>query len=148
MDGRELRLIELLDQLQQLNPALTGDTDMLIAARISLRAGDGHLVGVDALLSDKALDALNAALAAVLAHAQSQCPDDALSATGTVPDTASVETPELPELNPLALAELNAHFDGIDSGSFLEDAEKAEDREAAGHAFDTLVLGDDVDGAL
>lgn len=75
MDRSTFLLTELLTELQKLNPALTGDTDLPIAGRLNLRAGDGHLVGGDALLSEKALEALLDAVKAVNAYAEGRDPN-------------------------------------------------------------------------
>jgi hypothetical protein len=75
MDRSTYLLGQLLDELQKLNPIVTGSTEPPVAARISLRAGNGHLVGGDALLCEKALDALLDAVRSLNAYAQHAGPD-------------------------------------------------------------------------
>jgi hypothetical protein len=78
MDSSPYLLSELLDELQKLNPTLTGDTDHPVGARLSLRAGDGRLVGGDAILSEKAIHALLDAVKAVNAYASQDVPDEGI----------------------------------------------------------------------
>lgn len=76
MDAAPYLLSQLLDELQKLNPTLTGDTDLPVAGRLSLRAGNGQLIGGDALLSEKAINALLDAVKAVNEYASQVVPDE------------------------------------------------------------------------
>ncbi|MFD5899143.1 hypothetical protein [Streptomyces sp. NPDC060366] len=101
MDRATFLLTELLTELQKLNPALTGDIDLPVAGRLNLRAGNGQLVGGDALLSETALEALLDAVKALNAYAESQ-PEPTL--TGN--DTLRIFDETVTQLHPNAVTQI------------------------------------------
>lgn len=108
MDRSTFLLTELLTELQKLNPALTGDTDHPIAGRLNLRAGNGHMVGGDALLSEPALEALVDAMKSLNAYAATQpqaAQDD---------DTLRIFDATVTEARPETIAEITDLYADLD----------------------------------
>lgn len=91
MTPQELRALELYHQLTNLSPD-NGET----AARITIRAADGRLVG-DVRLNGQDLDALTDAVVSLNAYARD-------------------ERDNAQQLHPDALADLEAHFASVDLG--------------------------------
>ena len=91
MTNDEMRALELYHQLLALSPD-DGET----AARVTIRAADGRLVG-DVLLNSRDLEAATDALVSLNAHAQD-------------------ERDNAQRLHPDALADLEAHFASLDLG--------------------------------
>lgn len=94
----EMRVIELLRQLQEISPE-----GAPTAARLTLRLGNGQLVG-EALLSDKAVDAATAAVISVIAYAQQE--SDA--------PTVTPDEPPLNGIDPLLAADFAEYTIGLD----------------------------------
>ena len=91
MTNDEMRALELYHQLLALSPD-DGET----AARVTIRAADGRLVG-DVLLNSRDLEAATDALVSLNAYAQD-------------------ERDNAQQLHPDALADLEAHFASLDLG--------------------------------
>jgi hypothetical protein len=91
MTNNEMRALELYHQLLALSPD-DGET----AARVTIRAADGRLVG-DVLLNSRDLEAATDALVSLNAYAQD-------------------ERDNAQQLHPDALAEVEAHFASLDLG--------------------------------
>jgi hypothetical protein len=93
MTSQEIRALALFTQLANLSPE-----DAEVDARITIRLGNGKFMG-DVLLSARDMEALTDALAAVNDYAKAERNDATLTALDG-------ELAAVPELNPVALAQL------------------------------------------
>ncbi|MGW2863314.1 hypothetical protein [Streptomyces sp. NPDC001205] len=127
-------LFALLEQLQALSPKEDGT-----CGRLSVRNATGDFLG-EALLSEKAVEALTAWTTSLNTCLKAEPPEPAPAAAE--PEPATQGGTEGDGLDPLLLAALEDHFEAVDPMSYMADVYAAEHPEAAEAAFEQLVTGE------
>lgn len=125
MSPEDLHALTLLAELQRL-----ADPDQPTAVRITIRSAEGDYIGDVALPAPGAGHATQA-VSAVADYAD-RVPADFTPAT----------------LDPLLVADIDDHFDGIDPDTYLFDVFASQDAEASLAAYEQLVTGEWDGGAL
>ncbi|MFF2731803.1 hypothetical protein ACFVS9_28330 [Streptomyces sp. NPDC058008] len=131
MDKNLEAALRLVTELQQLNGAdILANPNQTAIVRVTVRTIDGQFAG-EAILNPRATEELGDATSVVTGFALTM-PADYLagrSAPG-------------PELDPLLIAAIEAHFDDIDPQSYLADVFDSQDAEASLAAYEQMVTGE------